>query len=221
MGFLDHSTNNIIVDAVLTDYGRKKLASQGGAATKLVAYYAFADEEVDYSMITKYGVIVGKEKIEKNTPIFEATTNATYSGNSLLRSVSNPAGPQANQTVTLSSSTLSSGTNGTASSSLTITTSDPANQLEAISYRIDYDARFIKVSGGGNTISLSDTIKSMKIESSNNQSVTVDVSLVQNGAAVMKEIYGTLSDVTTITVMNGKTDEKTFAEIHLDYTASN
>ena len=26
MGFLDHSTNNIIVDAVLTDVGREKLA---------------------------------------------------------------------------------------------------------------------------------------------------------------------------------------------------
>ena len=27
MGFLDHSTNNIIVDAVLTDVGREKLAA--------------------------------------------------------------------------------------------------------------------------------------------------------------------------------------------------
>ena len=28
MGFLDHSTNNIIVDAVLTDLGRQSLAKK-------------------------------------------------------------------------------------------------------------------------------------------------------------------------------------------------
>ena len=31
MGFLDHSTNNIIVDAVLTDAGRKTLARNDGS----------------------------------------------------------------------------------------------------------------------------------------------------------------------------------------------
>ena len=31
MGFLDHSTNNIIVDAVLTDIGRQKLAANDGS----------------------------------------------------------------------------------------------------------------------------------------------------------------------------------------------
>ena len=31
MGFLDHSTNNIIIDAVLTDTGRKKLADNNGS----------------------------------------------------------------------------------------------------------------------------------------------------------------------------------------------
>ena len=75
MGFLDHSTNNIIVDAVLTDVGREKLAS-ATASENFVAAYAFADDEIDYTMIKKYGTIVGKEKIEKNTPIFEAQTSS-------------------------------------------------------------------------------------------------------------------------------------------------
>jgi len=220
MGFLDHSTNNIIVDAVLTDYGRQKLASQGGAATKLVAYYAFADEEVDYSMITKYGVIVGKEKIEKNTPIFEATTNAAYSSNSLLRSVSNPSSAQAVTTVNLTNSTLSSASNANSSSNLTIVTTDPQNQLESITYLITYDSRFIKISGNGDLANSTGTTKTFKIQSSNNQSISVDVSLVQSGASIMKEVYGSLADVTTIKVLNASTDETTFTELSLNYTSS-
>ena len=31
MGFLDHSTNNIVVDAVLTDTGRRLLARNDGS----------------------------------------------------------------------------------------------------------------------------------------------------------------------------------------------
>ena len=72
MGFLDHTTNNIIVDAVLTDEGRKKLASAKGLS---IIKYAFADTEVDYTLLKKYGEIVGREKIEKNTPIYEASTS--------------------------------------------------------------------------------------------------------------------------------------------------
>lgn len=71
MGFLDHTTNNIIVDAVLTDKGREKLARAEGLK---IMKYAFADTEVDYTILQKYGEIVGREKIEKNTPIFEANT---------------------------------------------------------------------------------------------------------------------------------------------------
>jgi hypothetical protein len=73
MGYLDHSTNNIILDAVLTDYGRQKLASANSAFN--VTSYSLADDEVDYGLVKRYGRTVGKEKIEKNTPIFEALTN--------------------------------------------------------------------------------------------------------------------------------------------------
>lgn len=75
MGLLDHSTNNIILDAVLTDYGRQQLAMANGKDNFQITYYALADDEVDYGLIKKYGRAVGKEKIEKNTPIFEALTN--------------------------------------------------------------------------------------------------------------------------------------------------
>lgn len=73
MGYLDHSTNNIILDAVLTDYGRQQLASANNSFN--ITYYALGDDEVDYRLVKKYGRAVGKEKIEKNTPIFEAFTN--------------------------------------------------------------------------------------------------------------------------------------------------
>lgn len=73
MGWLDHSTNNIILDAVLTDYGRQRLASSRGDFK--VTRFSLGDDEVDYRIIKKYGRTVGKEKIEKNTPIFEALTN--------------------------------------------------------------------------------------------------------------------------------------------------
>ena len=73
MGFLDHSTNNIIIDAVLTDAGRRKLADNNGSFK--IAFFSLADDEVDYSVIEQYGRTVGKEKLTKNTPVFEAQTS--------------------------------------------------------------------------------------------------------------------------------------------------
>ena len=72
MGLLDHSTNNILIDAVLTDVGRKAIAD----GDFNIAQYAFFDDEIDYTIIKKYGKTIGREKIEKNTPIFEASTSA-------------------------------------------------------------------------------------------------------------------------------------------------
>ena len=73
MGFLNHATNNIIIDAVLTDLGREYLARNDGSFK--IARFRVSDDEVDYSLIEQYGIALGKEKIEKNTPIFEAITN--------------------------------------------------------------------------------------------------------------------------------------------------
>jgi hypothetical protein len=73
MGFLNHATNNIIVDAVLTEKGREILALNDGSFD--IQKFRLGDDEVDYSILDQYGIIIGKEKIEKNTPIFEALTN--------------------------------------------------------------------------------------------------------------------------------------------------
>lgn len=85
---MDNSTNNILLDAVLTDAGRQALARNDGSFS--VVKFSFSDEEVDYSIITKYGRTVGKEKIEKNTPVFEALTNQGYAQKYHLISISNP-----------------------------------------------------------------------------------------------------------------------------------
>jgi len=86
MAFLRQDTNNIVVDAVLTDTGRAKLA-QGNFS---IFSFAFGDDEVDYGTIQKYGQNVGKEKIEKNTPVFEALTNTNLAIKHTLTSISNP-----------------------------------------------------------------------------------------------------------------------------------
>lgn len=88
MGFLDHSTNNIILDAVLTDTGRQFLARNDGSFS--VVKFALGDDEIDYNVIKRFGRTVGKEKIEKNTPIFEALTNQNFAQKFRLVSVSNP-----------------------------------------------------------------------------------------------------------------------------------
>lgn len=88
MGFLDHSTNNIILDAVLTDVGRQFLAKNDGSFS--IHKFALGDDEVNYAIIQKYGRTVGREKIEKNTPIFEALTNQAYSQKFRLVSIDNP-----------------------------------------------------------------------------------------------------------------------------------
>ena len=87
MGFLDHSTNNIIVDAVLTDIGRQSLARNDGSFS--IYQFALSDDEVDYDIIQQFGRTVGKEKIEKNTPVLEALTQGSLALKYPLISVSN------------------------------------------------------------------------------------------------------------------------------------
>lgn len=88
MGFLDSSTNNIIVDSVLSDIGRQFLARNDGSFS--FVKFALGDDEVDYTNISKYGRTVGKERIEKLTPVLEALTNQTFAQKYKLISVSNP-----------------------------------------------------------------------------------------------------------------------------------
>ena len=88
MGLLDQSTNNIILDAVLTDVGREMLARNDGSFN--IVKFAFSDDEVDYSIIKQFGRTVGKEKIIKNTPVLEALTNGDISQMHKLLALSTP-----------------------------------------------------------------------------------------------------------------------------------
>jgi hypothetical protein len=86
MGFLRHDTNDVILDAVLTDKGRELLAAQDGSFQ--IAKFALSDEDVDYNIIQEFGRVVGKEKIEKNTPVLEALTTTSLSQKNSLISIS-------------------------------------------------------------------------------------------------------------------------------------
>jgi hypothetical protein len=88
MGYLQNDTNNIVIDAVLTDVGRQFLARNDGSFS--VVKFACADDGVIYNIIKQYGRTVGKEKIEKNTPVFEAMTIQSNELKSKLISISNP-----------------------------------------------------------------------------------------------------------------------------------
>ena len=88
MGFLNHTTNNIIIDAVLTERGRELLSQNNGSFK--ISSFSFGDDEVDYTLITKYGKVIGKEKIEKNTPVFEANPNENVAIKHPLITYSNP-----------------------------------------------------------------------------------------------------------------------------------
>tara|TARA_R110001583_G_scaffold7985_13_gene38971 strand:+ start:8241 stop:8981 length:741 start_codon:yes stop_codon:yes gene_type:complete len=72
-GLLDHSTNTIILDAVLTTAGRAALARFNGSFQ--ITKFALTDDEIQYNLVRQYGRVIGKEYIEKLTPIMEANTN--------------------------------------------------------------------------------------------------------------------------------------------------
>ncbi|MAF36694.1 hypothetical protein CL622_06275 [archaeon] len=158
MGFLDHSTNNIILDAVLTDAGRRALARNDGSFS--IFKFAFSDEEVDYGHIVNFGRTVGKEKIEKNTPILEASTQGNLAQKYRLRSVNNDSLtrlPIISLETDLTSNILSlsrSGTNTTSPTNKLIRlsqviqgagTMDP--DLTDFSFRIVMDNLFLTIAG--------------------------------------------------------------------------
>lgn len=88
MGLLQHDTNNVILDAVITDVGRAFLARNDGSFS--LVKFAVSDDEVNYGIVRQFGRTVGKEKIEKNTPIFEALTGGQHAQKYRCVSLSNP-----------------------------------------------------------------------------------------------------------------------------------
>ena len=49
MGFLNHATNNIVIDAVLTEKGREYLARNDN--TFAISQFRLGDDEIDYSIL--------------------------------------------------------------------------------------------------------------------------------------------------------------------------
>jgi hypothetical protein len=148
MGFLDHSTNNIIIDAVLTDKGRELLALNNGSFR--IQHYAFGDDEVDYTLIKKFGRTVGKEKIEKNTPVFEAQTSSILA---LKYALTTLADPNLIALPYLSLSTTIAQVTQTDNSTATIEQKAESSELSAIQqaqlaesyYEIHLDKRFLNL----------------------------------------------------------------------------
>lgn len=86
MGFLDNS-GDIILDAVLTDTGRFRLAKGDGSFK--ITKYAFGDDEINYQIYNKNhtsGSAYFDLKILQ-TPVLEAFTNNTSTMNSKLVSI--------------------------------------------------------------------------------------------------------------------------------------
>jgi len=176
MGFLDHSTNNIIVDAVLTDTGRATLAKNDGSF--VISKFAFGDDEVDYSIIQKFGTTVGKEKISKNTPVFEAQTNGDLALKYRLLSVSVPdliVLPTLSITNFTLGGTFSRGSASGITQNITVEQAVAAGvgavptDLVDSAFVVQWDNRFLNVSrqngGGTSTKSVSNNVATVTIAS--------------------------------------------------------
>ena len=88
MAFLDNS-GDIILDAVLTDTGRKRLAQGDGSFN--ITKFAFGDDEIDYNSYngqhSSGSAYYDLEILQ--TPVFEAFTNNTSMMKSKLISLTN------------------------------------------------------------------------------------------------------------------------------------
>ena len=88
MGFLDNS-GDIILDAVLTDTGRKRLAQGNGSFR--ISKFALADDEINYGLYNKShssgSAYYDLEILQ--TPVLEAFTNNASSVKSKLITISN------------------------------------------------------------------------------------------------------------------------------------
>ena len=89
MGFLDNS-GDIILDAVLTDAGRARLAR--GDCSFNIKKFALGDDEIDYGLYNKTH-LSGSQYYDLEilqTPVLEAFTNNTSAMNSKLITMSSP-----------------------------------------------------------------------------------------------------------------------------------
>ncbi len=87
MAFLDNS-GDIILDAVLTDTGRMRLAKGDGSFR--VVSFAFGDDEIDYSNYTAVTASGYEDLSILQTPVLEAFTNNASSMKSKLITIPDP-----------------------------------------------------------------------------------------------------------------------------------
>lgn len=172
MGFLRHDTNDVILDAVLTDKGRELLAAQDGSFQ--ISKFALSDEDVDYNIIQEFGRVVGKEKIEKNTPVLEALTTTSLSQKNSLISISanNPTMsylPFTTLSSPISSGILSLSVGGSDDFTITqkmdpSTTNIPQDVVNH-SYTVEVNNLFLEVAGKNYTNVTTDNIASYRCAS--------------------------------------------------------
>ena len=87
MAFLDNS-GDIILEAVLTDTGRMRLAKGDGSFR--ITSFALADDEIDYSLYINTTGSAYQDLQILQTPVFEAFTNNASSMKSKLISIADP-----------------------------------------------------------------------------------------------------------------------------------
>tara|TARA_R110000851_G_scaffold291616_2_gene446035 strand:+ start:4875 stop:5771 length:897 start_codon:yes stop_codon:yes gene_type:complete len=87
MAFLDNS-GDIILDAVLTDTGRMRMA-KGDGSFRIVSF-AFGDDEIDYSTYTAVTSSGYEDLTILQTPVMEAFTNNASSMKSKLVTIATP-----------------------------------------------------------------------------------------------------------------------------------
>jgi hypothetical protein len=87
MAFLDNS-GDIILDAVLTDTGRMRLAKGDGSFQ--ITSFALGDDEIDYSLFNVNAATANQDLSILQTPVFEAFTNNASSMKSKLLSIADP-----------------------------------------------------------------------------------------------------------------------------------
>ena len=76
MAFLDNS-GDIILDAVLTDVGRKRLAEGNG--TFKISKFALADDEINYGLFNTSAATALQDLTILQTPLLESFTDNHFS----------------------------------------------------------------------------------------------------------------------------------------------
>lgn len=207
MGTLPHDTANISIDCVLTKKGREFLSKNDGSFS--IVKFALSDDEIDYTIIKQYGIDVGKEKIEKNTPVLEAITAESIAQKYKIVSVSNQNllyVPRLTLVSSLTNNVLSLLTSGTS----TIVLQQSVVSGESIDpelvdqvYEVSVNNRFLTLSGKTpDVVGSGDTVTYFITQTGTVSSSGGSTCQFTAGARALStsvfDIYGTKNDKTLI-----------------------